>query len=89
MFKYYINILFYCFTPYYKCSEKYYGILYYVYKFSIFLCAVYKKYGFEDQDQKQQTAFSFPSFPNRFAVRYCVIEPSGCISKLKNFGRFF
>jgi hypothetical protein len=54
IFKYYISISFRCFTQYYENTKRYYGLLYYLYKLSIFRCALYKNGGVGDLARMQE-----------------------------------
>jgi hypothetical protein len=54
MFKYYISVPFRCFTQYYEIAKAYYKLLYRLYKFPIFLCALYKKGGVENPARMQE-----------------------------------
>ena len=73
MFKYYISVLFHCFTQYYVNIKTYYELLYYLYKLLIFRCAVYKKGGVENPARMQECNRGFLLPLDRFAV-HCLVR---------------
>ena len=68
MFKYYISVPFHCFTQYYGNKKRYHEILWFSDKFSIFLCALYKKCGVGNHAPEAIYV------PNRFAVHCCLVR---------------
>ena len=72
MFKYNISVPFHCFTQYYGNVKRCYEILYYFWKRSIFLRALYKKGGVRDLPGYWNSP-GYSHSLNRFAV-HCLVR---------------